>query len=173
VRRRAGLVGGVALAAALGGIGWRAWERRGNLSAGDASAGLWQMRFERPAGGTLDMAALRGQRVLLNFWATWCPPCIEEMPELDAFHQRHAAAGWQVVGLAVDQPAAVRAFLARSPVHYPVGLAGVEGAELSRRLGNERAGLPFSVVFTRDGQPAARKLGETRPELLAAWAAKY
>jgi len=174
MRRRAWLAGGgVAVAATVCGVAWHLRESLVAAPTDEASAGLWQMRFQRPEGGTLEMAALRGRLVLLNFWATWCPPCIKEMPELEAFQQRQGGAGWQVVGLAIDNPAAVREFLARSPVRYPIGLAGMEGADLSRRLGNERGGLPFSVVFGRNGQPLARRLGETRRDLLLEWAAKY
>ncbi|GMV48147.1 MAG: hypothetical protein AMXMBFR66_35450 [Pseudomonadota bacterium] len=172
MKRRAWLAAGLACAAVAGGIGWRIWDRLGGAGSHDA-ADLWRMRFPRPEGGEIEMAALRGRPLLLNFWATWCPPCIREMPELDTFARRHAASGWLVLGLAVDNPLAVREFLAKSPVSYPVGVVGLEGAELSRRLGNERGGLPFSVVFARDSRPVARKLGETKPELLRDWAARY
>ena len=169
MKRRAWLGAGVAAAAVAGGVGWRIWDR---LGADDATD-LWRMRFPCPEGGEIDMAGLRGRTLLLNFWATWCPPCIREMPELEAFWRRQQAAGWQVLGLAVDNPAAVREFLARSPVTYPIAVVGMEGAELSRRLGNERGGLPFSVVLGKDGRPLARKLGETKPELLRDWAGRY
>jgi thiol-disulfide isomerase/thioredoxin len=107
----------------------------------------------------------------MNFWATWCPPCVKEMPLLDQFHRQHRAAGWQVVGLAVDGPTPVRQFLARVPVGFAIGLAGFDGTELSRRLGNERGALPFTVVFGKEGRVLHRKLGEVTPEELATWAA--
>lgn len=172
MRRRTWLAGGVAAGAAMAGLGWHQWQLARRHEFEQATAGLWQMRFVRPQGGDLDMASYRGRRLVLNFWATWCPPCVREMPELDAFQRQYAAAGWQVVGLAIDHPAAVREFLLRSPVSYPIGLAGLEGTDLGRRLGNDTGGLPFTVLFGSDGLPAARKLGETRRELLQEWATR-
>ncbi len=117
------------------------------------------------------MASLKGRRVLLNFWATWCPPCVEELPLLDSFQQQRAANGWQVVGLAIDQPSAVRQFLARTPVRFPIGLAGLEGTELAKSLGNLSGGLPFTVVLGPDGQVRQRRMGKLSRADLDAWAA--
>jgi thiol-disulfide isomerase/thioredoxin len=107
---------------------------------------------------------------VLNFWATWCAPCIKEMPELDRFHREHAAQGWQVVGVAIDQPEPVREFLQRVPVGFPIAVAGLAGMELLRALGNPSGALPFTVVFAADGRVVRRKLGETTARELAGWA---
>ena len=172
MRRRAWLIGGAGAAAVLAGVGWRGWnESRRDTPADTTAGGLWSMRFERPGGGELAMATLRGQPLVINFWATWCPPCIKEMPQLDRFHREFAARGWQVLGLAVDRPQPVRDFLARTPVGYPIAMAGFEGSELTRQLGNSAGGLPFTVVLARDGRIAHRKLGETSYDELARWAA--
>ena len=125
----------------------------------------------RPGGQPLVMAQLRGRPLVLNFWATWCPPCVEEMPLLDRFARERAASGWQVVGVAVDGPTPVREFLQRQPVGFPVGLAGFGGADLARSLGNAGGALPFTVVLAADGRVVARKMGEAHAEDLAAWAA--
>ena len=167
MNRRAALTAGVAGVAAAAGVGWALW-RQGRQA--EADAGLWSLRFDRPDGGELVMADLRGQLLVLNFWATWCPPCVEEMPDLDRFHRDHAGRGWQVVGLAIDSPTPVREFLQRVPVTFPIGLAGLGGTELVRQLGNPAGGLPFSVVFGRDGRALHRKLGPTDYDELAAWA---
>jgi thiol-disulfide isomerase/thioredoxin len=160
----------VGLGAAAAGLGGFLWRQSSTPIEPDASGGLWAMRFPRPEGGELEMAGLRGRPLVLNFWATWCPPCVKEMPELDRFHRAWAAAGWRVVGLAVDGPTPVREFLARTPVGYAIGLAGFEGIELGRRLGNERGALPFTVVFDAAGRIVQRKLGETHYDELVAWA---
>ena len=150
------------------------WPRRQAASPGDRGTGvpdsLWSLRLPRPGGGELAMVSLRGRPVLLNFWATWCPPCIREMPEIDRFARQFEPKGWQVIGIAVDQDKPVSAFLARNPVGYPIALAGFEGVALSRQLGNEGGALPFTVALDARGHLVRRHLGETRFEALAAWA---
>lgn len=169
-RRDVFLAGGVALAAASAGAGWAWWRHRESPAAPGAEQAFWAQRFDRPEGGELSMAALRGTPVLLNFWATWCAPCIKEMPLLDAFYQEHRGKGWHVVGLAIDSPTPVREFLGKLKVSFPIGLAGLTGVELAQALGNPSGSLPFSVAFDRRGVAFDRKLGLLKPEDLAGWA---
>ena len=170
--RRRWLYGAAAAVVAAGGAGWAAlaW-RQGQTSAAAVPAGLWQQSFPTPEGGVLDLQALRGQPLVLNFWATWCPPCVAELPLLSSFSRENAANGWQVLGIAVDQAAAVRTFLDRVPVAFPVALAPQGGIALSRSLGNLAGGLPFTVVFGADGQVRHRKLGQITPQNLKDWMA--
>jgi thiol-disulfide isomerase/thioredoxin len=149
------------------GVAW--WRRQEGEAEAGAEQHLWGLSFETPQGASLPMAGLKGRPLLVNFWATWCPPCVEEMPLLDAFFRQNAAKGWQVLGLAVDQPSAVRTFLQRVPVSFPIGLAGLEGTDLSRSLGNKVGGLPFSVLFGADGQVRERRIGQLSEADLKAW----
>jgi thiol-disulfide isomerase/thioredoxin len=166
-RRRIALLGGAATLATVAGA-WFALRR----DAGDstAQAALWPLVFETPQGGELRAADWRGKPLVLNFWATWCAPCVREFPQLDRFYREFGPAGWQMVGLAIDGPSPVRAFLKRQPVGFAIGLAGLTGTELARQLGNEKGGLPFTVLFDSRGRLLHRKLGETSFEELAGWA---
>jgi thiol-disulfide isomerase/thioredoxin len=130
---------------------------------------FWQMVLERPDGGSLAMASLHGQPVLLNFWASWCAPCIREMPLLDRFHREQRGRGWQVVGLAIDSAAPVKDFLTRMSVSFPIVLGGLGGVELTRGLGNRNANLPFTVVFDVAGHVLDTKLGAVVPADLERW----
>ncbi len=173
MNRRHLVYGGVAAAAAAAGVAAGVgWSVRKTHAPGLADL-VWQQNLTQPAGAELVMASLRGKPLLLNFWATWCPPCVKEMPMLDAFYQTQRARGWQVVGLAVDSPTPVREFLKRVPVSFPIGLAGMEGSELSRALGNPNGSLPFTVVLNRKGDVVVQKLGSIEADDLALWARNH
>lgn len=167
MKRRILLGAGVGAAALAAGASFSLYRSR--VSGSEPEPALWKLSFEQASGGTLTMASLRGRPLLLNFWATWCAPCIKEMPMLDRFHLERKAAGWQVVGIAVDGPTPVHEYLRRLPMSFPIGLAGMEGAELSRTLGNASGSLPFTVVFAADGKILARKLGAVAPSDLEDW----
>lgn len=169
MKRRAWLLGGTGAAAAVAGVAWQRTREAASAQT-PAAAGLWQMNFDKPEGGTLAMASLRGQPLLLNFWGTWCPPCVKEMPDLDRFSKQFGPQGWRVVGLAVDNLKAVREFLARTPVSYAIGLVGFEGVDLARALGNAQSGLPYTVAIGANGRVLQRKAGATTLDELTRWA---
>jgi thiol-disulfide isomerase/thioredoxin len=131
--------------------------------------GLWQLAFDRPGGGVLALNAFKGRPLIINFWATWCPPCVEELPMLEVFYQTNRARGWTVIGLAVDQPSAVNRFLTRLPLSFPIGFAGLEGTDLSRKWGNLTGGLPFTVLLGADGGIVQRKMGKLLASDLDTW----
>ncbi len=139
-------------------------------TAGGLPANFWTQAFDTPEGGTLALSNLKGKPILINFWATWCPPCVKEMPELNRFHSEFAPKGWQVLGLAIDGPTPVKEFLAKVQVGFAIGLAGFGGTELAQALGNEAGGLPFSVMIDAQGRVLHRKMGATTHDELAQWA---
>lgn len=167
--RRRWMYAGAAALAGLAGAGLAWWRLMpGKVNETELPA-LWGLEFTTPQGEQLSMASLRGYPLLLNFWATWCPPCIEEMPMLDAFFRENSSKGWRVLGLAVDKPAPVLDFLARHPVNYPVAMAGMDGLSLSSSLGNNVGGLPFTVVLAADGSVRERKIGKLSSQDLTRW----
>ncbi len=168
------LYGGVAAAAAVAGAGVAWWKIQPHAAApGTAAAAdpFWSLTFDTPDGQPLAMNTFRGKPLLVNFWGTWCPPCIEELPLLDGFYSAQKARGWQVLGLAVDQPSAVRKWLQAKPLGFAIGMAGLGGTELSKTMGNTAGSLPFTVVFDAAGRLQHRKTGKVTPEELKIWAA--
>ncbi len=189
MNRRRIVMAGAAAAAGLAGVGawWTTQPGRGSAAGTESgsvpgagngtstevdavTAAFWKASFDTPDGQPLAINGFRGKPLLVNFWATWCPPCVEELPLLNSFFNQNKANGWQLLGLAVDQPSAVRTWLKSKPLDFPVGMAGFGGTELSKSLGNLSGGLPFSVVFGASGQVLHRKTGKVSPEDLVLWA---
>lgn len=168
-RRRLWLGAGVAGAAAVAGAGLAWWRLGPGPAQPGAEEALWQRSFVTPEGAPLSLADWRGQPLIVNFWATWCPPCVRELPLLSAFADRKAVHGIQVLGLAVDKEPAVRKFLLRQPLTFPVGMAA-DGSQLTRALGNVNGGLPFTVFLGRGGKLQQRKIGELTADDLSQWA---
>lgn len=168
---------GVAAAAVAAGAGvawWRSQSTEGNGREPVANnAEFWQSEFATPQGGRLAMAAFKGKPLLVNFWATWCPPCVEELPLLNGFFHENQSKNWQVLGIAVDKLDAVQRFLLKTQLQFPVAMAGMEGTALSRTLGNLGGGLPFTVVFDPRAKVVHRKMGILKPDELQTLVRSY
>ena len=125
--------------------------------------------FTSITGEKITTQSLRGKVVMVNFWATWCPPCIEELPLIDAFYVANQSKSLQVLGLAVDQPSMVRRYLGQKPLNFPIGLAGYSGTALGQSLGNQQNVLPYSLLFDANGMLLKQKAGKLEQSDLDAW----
>ncbi len=127
--------------------------------ATSAVSALWQLRFPDVHGQPQLLSQWRGQVVVLNFWASWCAPCREEMPDFVALRTAYHPKGVEFVGIAIDNAVNVAQYLQHQPVNYPI-LIG-EGAvhSLARQLGNPSGALPYTVVLDRDGSIVHTHLG--------------
>lgn len=121
------------------------------------------------------LAQWQGRPLLINFWATWCAPCIAEMPLLDDYRSAQPAGGLEVIGVALDDPAEVRSFLEGTlQVDYPILLGGHPNPrDLSVQLGNSRSVLPFSVLVDAEHRILATKFGDFDADELASWVADH
>jgi thiol-disulfide isomerase/thioredoxin len=168
MKTRQSLIWAIILIAALAaGIGVGVWR----LTPDPAPRADWFFQLEAPnsAGQSERLTIHRGQLTLVNFWATWCPPCIEEMPELSQFHTDLSPSGVKVIGIAVDSPSSVRAFLAERPVSYPSFTLGASGSELARRLGAPADALPYTVLINEKGDVVRQKMGRITGDELRTW----
>jgi thiol-disulfide isomerase/thioredoxin len=136
--------------------------KRGDLVPAINVRDLVGNRIELPA-------KYAGRPLLVNVWASWCAPCIKEMPELQRFAAQQAANGVQVVGIALDEVDAVHAFLQRVPVSYPILLDTPGPADAGVRLGNPKGVLPYSVLISADGRLLKQRIGPFDDGEIDAW----
>lgn len=101
----------------------------------------------------------RGKVVVLNFWAPWCPPCREEIPDFVKLQDKYGARGLVFIGVALDEKIKVQAFVDEMGVNYPILLGEMEAVDLARKIGNRLGGLPFTVVIDRSGRIVASEVG--------------
>ena len=121
--------------------------------------------------GTAHQLPATGRPMLVNLWASWCGPCIEEMPELDRYAAAQDANGTQVVGIALDDPAAVQAFLKRVPVRYPILVDEAGPRDAGVQLGNPKGVLPYTVLVSADGRLLKQKIGPFQHGEIDNWVA--
>jgi thiol-disulfide isomerase/thioredoxin len=133
------------------------------MPASDAVAQLLDTPLRDVAGKPQTLAPYKGRVLVVNFWASWCRPCVAEMPELVRLHDAYASKGIEFVGIGVDSQQNVQSFLKKVPVDYPILVSGFGGADLARSLGNTIGALPFTVVIDANGVVRSTKLGQVAP----------
>ena len=155
---------GAAIALALG-IGVGLWK----VAPGDADITpeqLYATKFVDLAGKSQELGNWKGKVLVLNFWATWCPPCIEEIPDFVQADAEYRAKGVTIVGIALDEPAKVAEFALRFRIDYPLLIGGSDAYQLAARLGNQSKGIPFTAVIDRQGKIVYLGVGSVRKKEL-------
>lgn len=131
---------------------------QGAAVSSDALKALFEQPLPDLEGRSHTLSEWRGRPMVVNFWATWCAPCVKEMPELDAMQKSHPKV--QFVGIGVDSTENMRKFVQRVPVSYPLLVMGTSAIDVLRKLGNPAGGLPFTLVFNADGRLNRKVLGQ-------------
>ncbi len=165
-RRQWIMIGGISLLALLAGVFSSQWISQTGLASDPSIKAFFANPWQNPDGKPANSENWRGKVLVVNFWASWCPPCVEEMPALDKIAQEYASKNVLIVGIGIDSPSNMREFLQKTPVSYPIMIGGLEGSNLSKQMGNTQGALPYTVVINSKGKSIYTKLGKISEEEL-------
>ena len=158
--RRVLLFAAVAAFAGTAGYLLNAWVPGG--PAPEAAEAVMTARLTDLQNRSQSLNPWRGKVLVVNFWATWCVPCREEIPIFVKLQDKYREQGLQFIGIAIDQRENVEAFVREFKMNYPVLLGGVDTVEVSRQAGNRIGALPYTVIINRDGKIVETALGGLR-----------
>jgi len=168
MKRNVLLFGAFALLFASIGVYFGAKHHSPAASESPAVATFFAQQMEDSTGKMHTLGEYQGQTLIVNFWATWCAPCVEEMPELTELQTELAGKNIQILGIGIDSPSNIREFAAKYKITYPLYIAGLTGSELSRQFGNQAGGLPFTVIIGPKGDVRKTYLGRLKMDQLRA-----
>ncbi len=162
------VVGAMALALGIVVEQWRAPVQEGEGAVAADGPDLLAASLPDLAGKVQPLAQWRGKIVVVNFWATWCAPCQQEIPDFMQVQTVLAGQGVQILGIAADDPDKVRPYAAQMKINYPVLVGEIEAMDIARQAGNVMGGLPFTVILDRKGRVVKSHVGRlTRGKLEA------
>jgi thiol-disulfide isomerase/thioredoxin len=159
-------VGVVAIAFAAAGIYFGTKRLEPVAPQASAVASLLTQSMVDTKGELQPLSKWKGKPLIVNFWATWCAPCVEEMPELSALQTEIAPNNVQIIGIGIDSTANIAQFTSKYKIAYPLYTGGMDATDISRQLGNQAGGLPFTVLIGRDGQVRKTYLGRLKMQEL-------
>ncbi|MBU3637685.1 TlpA disulfide reductase family protein [Polynucleobacter sp. es-MAR-4] len=159
-------IAGISLAALLAGVLTSQWIYKTSLASDPAIKAFFANPWQAADGKPVDTEKWRGKVLVVNFWASWCPPCVEEMPTLDALQGEFKDQNVLFVGIGIDSPSNIRQFLEMTPVSYPIVIGGLEGSNLSKQMGNSQGALPYTIIINAQGKAISSKLGKISEEEL-------
>lgn len=135
-----------------------------SASTASASRILFSQTMPDAQGQQQPLSQWRGKTLVVNFWATWCAPCVEEMPELVALQRELQGQNVQIIGIGIDSASNISEFSTKHNIDYPLYVSGMTGTELSKQFGNKAGGLPFTVLIRADGKVETTYLGRLKME---------
>jgi len=159
-RRQWIIIVGISLLALLSGVLTSQWIYKTGLASDPAVKAFMANSWQSSDGKPVDSQNWQGKVLVVNFWASWCPPCVEEMPALDKLQQEFLQQNVLFVGIGIDSPSNIREFLSKTPVSYPIAVGGMEGSNLSKQLGNSQGALPYTIIINAKGKATYSKLGK-------------
>lgn len=168
MKRNVLLFGAIAILFAAIGVYFGAKHHTPAAPESPAVASFFAQQLPDADGQSHLLSQWQGKALIVNFWATWCAPCVEEMPELAALQTELTPKNIHLIGIGIDSPANIKAFAAKYHITYPLYVAGMNGPELSRQFGNQAAGLPFTVIIDAKGNIKKTYLGRLKMDQLRA-----
>jgi thiol-disulfide isomerase/thioredoxin len=161
-----GIITGMSLVGLAAGLITASWIYRDGTASEESVAALLANSWTKPDNTVVNTAEWQNRVLVVNFWASWCPPCVEEMPALSDLQDEFASKNVLFVGIGIDTPSNIRQFLETTLVSYPIVMGGLQGSKIGKALGNTQGALPYTVVINTKGKVTNTKLGKINEDEL-------